>query len=103
MTLKISRFACSCLLGVTWKRFAIRRSSRVTRGLKSTLDAESGVVALGVHGVRVPQAARLRPSSGATTEFGAAQLAVMVEPGRFWMRPLRRRSPGNQTFPLNFT
>ena len=60
-------------------------------------------MALEVHGVRPPQAARLRPSSGATTELGAAQLAVIVEPGRFWKTPLTSRSPGSVMFPLNLT
>ena len=48
-----------------------------------------------VHVVRVPQAARLRPSEPKMAEFGAVQFAPYEMPDTFWSAPLAMKFPGN--------
>jgi hypothetical protein len=48
-----------------------------------------------MHGVRVPHAARLRPSEGAISALLAAYWAMTTGPDVFWRMPLTMKAPGN--------
>ena len=72
--------------------FENRRSSTLRRSRNWVYGAISGTAAVEVHSVRVPHAARFRPSDGAIRSLGTRQSASIGLPATVRNEPLNEMS-----------